>query len=109
MRIVLTIVTMCALFGAAAVVDPNRVHLIVQWSMHRQPAAAYALLILEPLVIAGLAILAARLRQWMLPLVAFAALGAVWAGVPLEMGALLLAIAIMSWPPRWSRTHLRPA
>lgn len=108
MRIVLTIVTACAVFGAAAVLDPNRVHLIVQWSMHRQPAAAYLLLVLEPLVIAGLAILAARLRQWMLPILAFAILGAVWADAPLEFGALLLATAIMSWPPRWSRTHLSP-
>lgn len=109
MRTVVTIVTMCALFGAAAVFDPNRVQLVVQWSLHRQPGVAYVLLVLEPLVLAGIAVLAAKLRQWMLPMLAFAAFGAVWAGAMLELGALLLATAIMSWPPRWSRTHLRPA
>lgn len=108
MRILITIVTLFALFGAAAVFDPNRVQLVVQWSTHRQPAVAYLLLVLEPLVIAGVAIVAARLRQWMLPLLACTALAAVWAGAPLEFGAVLLGTAIMSWPPRWSRQRLKP-
>jgi hypothetical protein len=109
MRIVVAIVAMSLLFGVAAFLDPSRVGLLVQWSVQGHPVVGYLVLTLEPFAIIGIAVLATRLRQWMLPIVVLAAVAALLAHAPLEFGAFLLAVSIMAWPPRWSRTHLRAA
>ncbi len=109
MRIVVTIVTLSLVFGAAAVLDPTRIRALVEAGVQGFPVAAYLALSLEPFIIAGLAVLAVRIRQWMIPVMIVAAVVAIATGSALEFGALLLAVAIVGWPPRWSRLHLRPA
>lgn len=99
-RIVIAIVALSALFGVAAVVDGQRIPALIEVSVQGYAIAGYLALVLEPFLILGLALIACRLRQWMLPIMMVAAAAALLAKAPLEFAALALGVLILSWPPR---------
>ena len=76
--------------------------------LQRRPGRPrYLALILEPFIIAGLAILAVRIRQWMMPVMFVAAASRSSPAHRSSSAPCCSPSQSSAWPPRWSRIHLR--